>query len=176
MINAYIEPRSYLVTICTKERRCLFVEADLVNLLIVLLGEVAREHLFDLYAYCFMPDHCHFVICGLDPYCDLISTVRSFKDKAAVLFRRRGLQGAWQKGFHDHIIRDDEDLRNCANYVLENPVRAGLVSEKHERQFSGSRVFRWPPFAGGVKPPLQCPSLRTRMPHQRFRHMRGLRR
>ncbi len=33
----------------------------------------------------------------------------------------------WQKGFHDHAIREEEDLRAVARYVVANPVRAGLV-------------------------------------------------
>jgi REP element-mobilizing transposase RayT len=41
------------------------------------------------------------------------------------LLGRRGR--IWQKGFHDHAIRKEEDLRAVARYVVANPVRAGLV-------------------------------------------------
>lgn len=33
----------------------------------------------------------------------------------------------WQKGFHDHAVRKEEDLPALARYVVANPVRAGLV-------------------------------------------------
>ena len=33
----------------------------------------------------------------------------------------------WQKGFHDHAIRKDEDIKAVARYIIANPLRAGLV-------------------------------------------------
>jgi len=33
----------------------------------------------------------------------------------------------WQKGFHDHAIRKDEDVITTARYILRNPLRAGIV-------------------------------------------------
>jgi len=34
----------------------------------------------------------------------------------------------WQDGFFDHLLRSDESYGEKWNYVLQNPVRAGLVS------------------------------------------------
>lgn len=34
---------------------------------------------------------------------------------------------AWQKGFHDRAVRQDEDIRAIARYRVMNPVRAGIV-------------------------------------------------
>jgi len=33
----------------------------------------------------------------------------------------------WQKGYYDHAVRCDEDLRRLARYMIANPLRAGLV-------------------------------------------------
>ena len=33
----------------------------------------------------------------------------------------------WQKVFHDHALRREEDIRRAARYIFANPVRAGLV-------------------------------------------------
>ena len=33
----------------------------------------------------------------------------------------------WQKGFHDHAIRRDEDIKAVARYIIANPLRAGMV-------------------------------------------------
>jgi hypothetical protein len=33
----------------------------------------------------------------------------------------------WQKGYHDHALRDDEDYRQRVRYVLQNPMRARLA-------------------------------------------------
>jgi len=35
----------------------------------------------------------------------------------------------WQRGFFDHRIRDEGSGEEKRNYILENPVRAGLVSQ-----------------------------------------------
>ena len=34
----------------------------------------------------------------------------------------------WQREYFDRILRSDEDLRRKADYICENPVRAGIVS------------------------------------------------
>jgi REP element-mobilizing transposase RayT len=33
----------------------------------------------------------------------------------------------WQRGFYDYAIRQDEDLKKLARYIVANPLRAGLV-------------------------------------------------
>ena len=47
-----------------------------------------------------------------------------------------GINPLWQTGFHDRALRDDEDLRVAARYVVANPLRAGLVTEAgHHRHW-----------------------------------------
>lgn len=42
--------------------------------------------------------------------------------------RHLGHEGAlWQTAFHDHALREEEDLHEIARYVVANPLRAGLV-------------------------------------------------
>jgi hypothetical protein len=43
----------------------------------------------------------------------------------------------WQRGFFDHVLRNDESYGDKWNYVRENPVRAGLVSNPDEWPYSG---------------------------------------
>ena len=128
-----------------RERRPLFTHPEVVQPLISLLGETAQAHFFDVYAYWFMPDHCHAILCGLSPICDLSWVVRASKGRATVTLRKRGIQDLWQSGYHGHVIRNDDDLRASAGYVLENPVRAGLVKDPLDWPFSGSSVFSWNP-------------------------------
>nr|WP_256206399.1 transposase [Pseudomonas sp. CF161] len=33
----------------------------------------------------------------------------------------------WQKGYHQRAVRQDEDLKTIARYIIFNPVRAGLA-------------------------------------------------
>jgi hypothetical protein len=41
----------------------------------------------------------------------------------------------WQDESFDHVLRGDESLSSRTKYVLENPVRAGLVKDSGE--------YRW---------------------------------
>ena len=52
--------------------------------------------------------------------------------------RKHGIQGQlWQRGYFDHIVRREEKLGQVAEYILNNPVRAGLVRDWAQYQFSG---------------------------------------
>ncbi len=42
----------------------------------------------------------------------------------------------WQRSFHDHIIRNDVDLRESLEYIMLNPVRRGYVSKPEFYPFS----------------------------------------
>lgn len=33
----------------------------------------------------------------------------------------------WQKGFHDHALRKEEEILATARYIVANPLRAGLT-------------------------------------------------
>ena len=35
----------------------------------------------------------------------------------------------WQTGFHDHALRNNENMQDIARYVIANPLRAGLVRQ-----------------------------------------------
>jgi hypothetical protein len=39
------------------------------------------------------------------------------------------------------VLRDDEDTRRVARYILENPVRGGLMASPEEYPFLGSGVW-----------------------------------
>ena len=35
----------------------------------------------------------------------------------------------WQRECYDHLVRDELDLANVLNYIIQNPVKAGLVED-----------------------------------------------
>ena len=47
----------------------------------------------------------------------------------------------WQQRFFDHLLRSSESYAGKWSYVLENPVRAGLVSTAAEWPFQGHVHF-----------------------------------
>jgi putative transposase len=42
----------------------------------------------------------------------------------------------WQEESYDHLVRDQSEFENIRNYIEENPVRAGLVTEASEYRWS----------------------------------------
>ena len=75
----YLGRRIYFVTICSAERRPVFLDHSLGCANLAKLIEVAAQHAFSLHSYCLMPDHLHFVAEGLTDGSDLVNFVHLFK-------------------------------------------------------------------------------------------------
>ncbi len=114
--------RMYLVTTVTKERKPVFREFKAARIVVKSLAHAqAMEQAMTL-AYVLMPDHLHWLL-QLTGDQALSRVVRSVKSVSA-----HRLGGAlWQRGFHDHALRRDEDIEGIARYIVANPLRAGLV-------------------------------------------------
>jgi putative transposase len=51
--------------------------------------------------------------------------------------RALGRKGAfWERESYDHVVRDDVEFHRIVRYVLNNPVKAGLVKERREWKWS----------------------------------------
>jgi len=51
-----------------------------------------------------------------------------------------GRSGAfWQDESYDHVVRDREELGRIIEYVLDNPIQAGLAHSRRAWQWSYSR-------------------------------------
>jgi REP element-mobilizing transposase RayT len=81
-------------------------------------------------AFVIMPDHLHWLL-QLPEGSRLSSTVGSMKSQSGNSINQllgRSSNPVWQRGFHDHALRRDEDIVRVARYIVANPLRAGLVS------------------------------------------------
>jgi REP element-mobilizing transposase RayT len=76
----------------------------------------------DVYAYCFMPDHLHLELVALTDDSDLIQMMKGFKGEGTSVGREAGTRNLWEKGFYDHILREDENAEAVAWYIFNNPV------------------------------------------------------
>ncbi len=92
-------------------------------------------------AYCLMPDHAHFLVMGIGADADQRPALRMLRRQWTSLLPH-GM--ALQRQSYDHVLREKERARGAfesvAHYILENPVRAGLVAEYAAWPYAGSLV------------------------------------
>jgi putative transposase len=131
----------YSLTICTKLRKPLFAEADVVGAVLFTLRQCAALHQFAILAYCFMPDHVHLVVSAITEDADLRMFISKWKQLAGYAYKQKTGEFLWQPSYYDHVLRDDEETSTAVRYLLENPVRKGLVKHFEDYMFSGSDVF-----------------------------------
>jgi REP element-mobilizing transposase RayT len=90
-----------------------------------------------LHAYCLMPDHACLVL-GLPGRVSLSEIVTGWKSLCAQARRQRGSYAPfWQRGYAERELPGPEAARMAARYVLEKPVRAGLVGDSRDYPLCG---------------------------------------
>ena len=90
-----------------------------------------------------MPDHVHLVVEGARELSDLCRFVKIAKQRAAYVLRtQRGIPTIWQEGYYERVLRSDEATDVVVRYVLDNPVRTGIVTRAEDYPHSGA-IF-WP--------------------------------
>jgi putative transposase len=137
----YVGFHRYSLTVCTKDRQPLFVEADTVTSVLTSIRQCAATCGFAVLAYCFMSDHVHLIVSATTDTADLRMFMSRWKQRSGYVHRQRTGEFLWQPSYFDHVLRDEEATRRAVKYVLENPVRKGLVAEFQQYPFSGSDVF-----------------------------------
>lgn len=119
--------RIYSVTVVTEHRRRVFDDFQLGRLAVEQLKDQHEAGLTRTLAWVVMPDHLHWLFqlqkCSLEEaLCRLKS--RSGRNINLRLNNRGRL---WQKGYCQRAVRQEENLKTIARYIICNPVRAGLV-------------------------------------------------
>jgi putative transposase len=108
------------------------------------LHAAAREGLL-CPAYCLMPDHLHFVWMGLRLDADQRNGIKFLRAQLG-----RFLKSArFQHQAHDHVLTSEERHQRafglaCADYVLLNPWKAGLVPAPTEWPYLGAVIPGYP--------------------------------
>lgn len=141
----YATPGAYFVTLCLHDRAHLFgfvrgskvIRSDAGEMAAIAWGELPiRAPDVEIDEYIVMPDHLHgiLVIPGYDsepPRPTVSGIVGGFKSLTTCRYiagvREHGwprfLDRLWQRGFHEHVIRNDLSLNQIREYVRSNPLR-----------------------------------------------------
>jgi len=119
--------RIYFLTICADERGInKFAKTDTFNSIQEASVQYNEDNRWWTSLLLAMPDHLH-LITSIPDTESLARTVGYWKRH---LTRLHGMR--WQRNFFDHRLRNEESARNKADYILANPVRAGLVEKPQE--------------------------------------------
>ena len=103
-------------------------------------GEINGWYVVD---YLLMPDHIHFFAQSAMESDPMGKWVKMWKSTSAREWIKKGASSVpiWQDEYFDHYLRSGESYSQKWEYVENNPVRAGLVTNPEEWPFKGC-IFR----------------------------------
>ncbi len=111
----------YHITTVTRNRVPYFELLDNGRKLVRELMALQAEGRAETLCYVAMPDHLHWLMVLHEG--KLSEVVQLLKGRSAHAIGR----AIWQANYFDHAVRQDEDLRKMARYIVANPLRAKLV-------------------------------------------------
>ncbi len=132
----YATKGDYFITICTNERKNVFWISNYneisVKTYLALLndtGLVVHNVLLNvnkvysekavIEKYVIMPDHIHLLVYIMND--NLVSVETIVKNIKRYVSLELGVKNLWQKGFYDHIIRNENDYNETWDYIDANP-------------------------------------------------------
>lgn len=119
----------------------LFIEDSDYLFMLVNLKHIAKKRSLDIYAFCLMPNHCHFLVSPRkddlhDPMRDLFSRYAMWFNKK---YERKGHLFAGP--YRQSVCLDDAYLLAASLYIHMNPVRAELVTNPIEYRWSSVLLY-----------------------------------
>ncbi len=167
----YPQSGAYFVTVCTKERECLFGEIVDEKMVLNETGRLVlctwldlptRFSPVELDSFVIMPNHVHGILflvgAGLalpekgaaSGAPTLADIVRAFKSLTSIQVNRilsRIGQPLWQRNYFERVVRNDEELYRIREYIENNPHRWELDRENPavNRRTSGVGELRETP-------------------------------
>jgi putative transposase len=125
------------VTLCTEKKQELFNTKESATTVINEIVKSSQDLGFRILCYCLMPDHLHVVLSPGNSNYPLSKFLNIFKGRTTTILRRKmGFNKIWQQSGYDHIVRADEDLRVVTEYIMNNPVRKGIVKDSDDYPYS----------------------------------------
>jgi putative transposase len=128
----------YFITICAANNQPYFLNKKVAKVVTDELEFRRINKEIKLFCYCVMPDHVHILLSLTDTYQkSLQNLISAFKRYTAKVTNELfSIKPLWQKNFYDYVVRKDESLLKIAEYILNNPVRKGVVSNWEEYPYS----------------------------------------
>jgi putative transposase len=107
-----------------------------------LIKRYKQEHPFDLYHYCLMPNHTHFLV-----KTNKANNFSTFMKKLNLAYFHHYRQDYgwvghfWQDRYKSQTVGKDEYFIQCGKYIELNPVRKNLVRKPEDYKYSSYRLY-----------------------------------
>ena len=116
----------YFVTICTHNKRPIIDKTNKsVEETLRELSERFSGVSIDYYVI--MPSHLHIIFVLQESRVPLWEVIRTFK---ALVSKRIGVKDFWQRGYYEHVIRNEKALFKIREYIQNNPLAEKIKFEQ----------------------------------------------
>jgi putative transposase len=146
----YLGLHRYFLTFCTDRRHQAFADREHVDLVHAQILRTSQLTAFEITAYGYMPDHLHLLIEGLEDRSDCREFISRAKQYTGYCYARLTSRRLWQRYGYERTLRDGDPTASVVRYIIENPVRAGLVRNPEEYPFSGSSRYTMAELADAI--------------------------
>lgn len=149
----YSQLGAYYITVCTKDRECLFGQVLNRQMQLSQAGRIIQEvwdglphfyHGIEVDAFVVMPNHVHGVLAIHEPvgaihespsYAEpivhrrrmllskIVGRLKMVSAKQINALRGSSGQPLWQRNYYEHVIRDDGSLNRIRLYISDNPAQ-----------------------------------------------------
>jgi putative transposase len=127
----YVPDAIYFITGVTKERAPILKPETDMELFRETMRKAKIYHPFTMQAYVFLYDHFHLLI-FVPATTNISKLLQSIQRNYTLNYKNaHGIStplSLWQRGFWDHVIRNDQDFENHFHYIHNNPVKHGYVT------------------------------------------------
>lgn len=85
-----------------------------------------------------MPDHLHLLVEGRREDADFRRYMQNWRKRTGWAAKPFIGGPLWQDGYFERVLRREEATESVIDYILANPIRAGLVQNAMDYPFSWS--------------------------------------
>lgn len=97
-----------------------------------LYADLVRDELLTtlyIMTWCLMPNHLHILFNSSGKEINVLRIIKDIKGRTSTILRKKyNVEKVWQKSFYDRILRKEEVIKDVSLYILNNPVRKGIVN------------------------------------------------
>lgn len=138
---SYVGFSYYSLTWLCYARQRHFLQQDRVELVREQFLRASAETNVVSVAHCYMPDHVHQLVRGESADADAKQYIARGKQYSGYYFKKAFGVKLWERDGFTRVLLGDEEPVIVGRYIVENPVRAGLVVDREQYPYTGSQAY-----------------------------------